>query len=421
MTNHLQEQKTQPRYYALLIISLCAAFLFYKYILQVYPSVITQELMREFQLTGAGLGNLAATFYYTYLVTQIFVGFLLDKYSTRWLTASAIFCCALGMILFSQAHHLLVAQLSRALMGAGVAFATVAYMKLAAIWFPPRQYAFIGGLLATAAMAGAVFGQAPLSFLVDNMGWRNCLYIIGWIGFFLALLFALVVRDKKSNVVTSVKTQGEHTPISLKDVFTLFKNKQNWLLAIYGGFAFSPIAIFGGLWGNPFLQQAYELNSTQAASLISLIFIGLGVGSPVIGFFSDRIGNRKMVMLVSTLISGFALTSVLYLHPMPIWLLSFLLFTFGFCLGAYMLVFAIGKELNLPVFTATVIAMINTSDAFLSGLTEPAIGKLLDLIGNGQMINGMHVFSLQSYHLALSVLPLYLFLAVFSLVYIKNK
>jgi len=134
MVDHTQtiQSKTALRGYPVFVMGLCACFLFYKYVLQIYPSVITDELMRDFQLTGAGLGNLAATFYYAFMIAQLFVGILLDKFSARWLTASAIFACSLGVFLFSQTSSLLEAELSRALMGVGVAFATVAYMKLAA-------------------------------------------------------------------------------------------------------------------------------------------------------------------------------------------------------------------------------------------------------------------------------------------------
>ena len=323
---------TNKKFYPVWVILLCAAFLFYKYVLQIYPSVITHELMREFNLSGAGLGNLAATFYYAYMITQIFVGILLDKYSTRWLTASAIFSCALGLILFSQTESLMMAQFARGLMGAGVAFATVAYMKTAAVWFSPKQYAFVGGMLATAAMAGAVFGQAPLSFLIKLIGWRTCLYMIGLVGFVLATLFLLTVRDKPVKMHENV-----HTPIALSDVLGLLKCKQNWLLTLYSGLAFSPIAVFGGLWGNPFIQQAYHLNSTESAFMVSLVFIGLGIGSPLLGILSDWLENRRVVMFISTLISCITLLLVLYAHPMPTWLLSTLLFIFGFGLGSFML------------------------------------------------------------------------------------
>jgi len=408
----------RTQFYPILIISLCSAFLFYKYILQIFPSIITEQLMQEFQLNGTGLGNLAGTFYYSYMVTQLFVGFLLDKYSCRWLTSISIFSCALGIFLFAQCHSMWSACLARSLMGVGVAFATVSYMKMAAVWFPPRQYAFVSGLLASAAMAGAVFGQAPMAYIVGEFGWRYSLSIVGLVGIALAIVFLTLVRDNPSSLSSS---PVEKSSLKLKDFLTVFKNKQNWLLTLYGGLAFSPIAVFGGLWGNPFLEQAYALTKTESASAISLVFIGLGVGSPLLGFLSDYLNNRKHVMLGSTLVSCVAITAVLYCHPLPTLILSALLFTFGFGLGAFMLVFAIGKEINSLLLTASVIAMINTSDAILDGVTEPFIGRLLDYFWDGTLKNGVHLFSLHSYHLALSVLPIYLLTACVLLFWLKEK
>ena len=192
------------------------------------------------------------------------------------------------------------------------------------------------------------------------------------------------------------------------------------MLTLYGGLAFSPLAVFGGLWGNPFIQQAYNLDKTQSASIVSLVFIGLGLGSPILGMLSDRLGDRKNLMIWCTLISGIAITLVLYAHPMPVWLMASLLFIFGFMLGAFVLVFTIGKELNSLYLTATVIAMINASDAVLDGITEPAIGKLLDLGWDGKIVNNVHFFSLHSYHWALLVLPVYLFLATIIMFWIKT-
>lgn len=413
----LSKQRERSRLaYPVLVMCLAAGFLFYKYVLQVFPSIITEQLMEEFHLTGVGLGGLAATFFYTYMITQLFVGILLDKFSTRGLTSAAIFCCATGVLLFSQAHTVLAASVFRGLMGVGVAFATVSYMKLAALWFPPRQYAFVSGLLATAAMAGAVFGQAPLAWFITDFGWRYCLWIVGMVGFGLGFLFLILVRD--NSPYSQIKSSESR--ISFSDIGLVFKNKQNWLLTFYSGLAFSPVAVFGGLWGNPFLEQAYQLSKTQAASMVSLVFIGLGLGSPLLGMLSDRLGKRRVVMFFSTLVSCLAITLIIYAHPLSLGILSVLLFVFGFGLGAFMLVFAMGKEINNLALTATVIAMINTSDAALDALTEPFIGKLLDLGWDGKIVNGVHQFSLYSYHLALSVLPIYLLIAALLLLWVKE-
>lgn len=416
MLTSLTKKETQFLAYPVLVVCLAAGFLFYKYVLQVFPSIIAEELMQQFHLTGAGLGWLAATFYYAYMITQLFVGLLLDRYGTRWLTTGAIFTSALGLLLFSGSQTIFMAGMSRALMGIGVAFATVSYMKLAAIWFPPKQYAFVSGLLATAAMAGAVFGQAPLAWLISQLGWQYCLSLVGLAGFALSFLFFWVVRDRPD----FFQQKTAPSSFSLKEISQVFKSKQNWLLTLYSGLAFAPVAVFGGLWGNPFLEQAYQLSKTEAATMISMVFIGLGLGSPLLGFLSDRLNNRRTVMLAATLLSCLALTLVLYCHPLPTGVLSALLFLFGFGLGSFMLVFAMGKEMNALSLTATVIAMINTSDAVLDALTEPFIGKLLDMGWDGKIAHGVHQFSLHSYHIALSVLPVYLIVGAIVLLWLKE-
>ncbi len=417
MTAAFDKMRFKNSFYPIIVISLCAAYLFYKYVLQIYPSVITEQLTREYNLTATGLGFLVGTYYYTYMFTQLVSGVLIDKYGARYLSSIALFCCAIGVLIFGNTHSLPVAALSRGLMGFGVAFATVAYMKLAAGWFPPRQYAFVGGLLASAAMAGAFCSQAPLSYMVDMLGWRQCLFVVGIIGLVLTLLFLFVVRDAPtdnphSNVLESYR-------VEMKDILSVLKSKQNLLLTFYAGLAFSPIAIFGGCWGNPFLEQAYQLTKTETASMISLIFVGFGVGSPIIGILSDKLGNRRNVLIISTLIACAAVSAVIYL-PLPTWLLMSALLLFGFALGAYMLVFAIGKELNLPLLTGTVIAMINASDPVITGITEPMIGKILDLTWAGGIENGVHIYTLQQYHLAMSVLPLYLLLGAILLIWVDN-
>jgi MFS family permease len=415
-TDQYSDQQKNNLAYPIVVISLCACFLFYKYVLQVYPNIITEQLMREFQLSGAGLGNLAATFYYAYMITQLFVGVILDKYSARWITALAIFSCALGVFLFANTYDLLAAELQRTLMGAGVAFATIAYMKLGAVWFPPRHYALISGLLASSAMAGAVFGTAPLALIINHIGWRSCLSAVGIVGFVLAFLFIVIVRD------TSATTQEARSDIPMKAVLSVFKSPQNWLLTLYSGLACAPMIVFGGLWGNPFLQQAFHLSKTEASSLVSLVFIGLGLGSPLFGMLSmlsDQPQSRKKLMFYGTLFAMISVSIVLYSPTLPVWLIACLLFSFGLGLGAFPLVFTIGKEINSPLLTATVISMINASEAFLDAITEPAIGKILDLGWDGTILNGVHIFSTISYRIALSILPIYLLVAALLLFWIK--
>lgn len=416
-----QKHQLQISYRAIFIISLCAGFLFYKYILQNFPSVMPQQLMETFHLQGLGLGVLSGVYFWTYLIVPLFVGIVLDRYGTRWVTTGAIFCCALGIYIFSQAQELNAAIWGRALTGVGVSFASIAYFKLSAVWFPKKYYALLTSLLVTAAMIGAIFGQMPLAWLVSQIGWRASLTNVAWLGIILAILFLLIVKDKPSfspEKSTQEPQPSSKNPHLWQDILLIVKNKQNWLLTGFSGLAFSPIVIFCGLWGNPFLQKAYHLDKLVAPSLISLVFVGLAIACPLFALFINRIQNRCAFMFYSTLISALSITLVIYAHPMPIWLLSILLFLFGFSLGAFPIVFVIGKESNPLYLAGTATSLINASDAFLDAVTEPLIGKFLDVFSNA---GASHDFSLFSYHIALSVLPLFQIIGALLMRWVKDE
>lgn len=405
--------------YPWVIISLSAFFMFYKYILQVSPSVMTSDLMRAFHVTGAGLGNLAACYFYTFLIMQIPVGVLLDRYSPRYLTSLAIGLCALGAFGFALAPTLTIAEFSRALIGFGAAFATVSYLKMATLWFPPQQFSMVAGLLATAAMVGAMGGEAPLAITVNRFGWQDSLFLLALLGLIFAVLFCLLARDESP----FAPAQAEHTndvPL-FSGLINVLRNPQNWLLSFYSGLAFAPTDVFAGLWGVPFLMEYYHFTRTTAAAVVSSAFIGLAVGAPLFGWFSDKLGKRRVVMQWGTALSLVALLLVVYAPPMPMPLLVLLLFLFGFGTSSFMMGFVVGKEINAVVLAATVIAVINTSDALWGAISEPLIGKLLDLGWSGAMDNGARVFSVANFHHALAILPLYLLVALLLLLFIRDS
>ncbi|MCX7116937.1 MAG: MFS transporter [Legionellales bacterium] len=410
------------RNHAILIIGLCASFLFYKYILQNFPSVMSSQLMDSFHLYGLGLGVLSGVYFWTYLIVPLFVGILLDHYGTRWMTSVAILCCAMGLFIFAKAVHLDAAIWGRSLVGVGVSFATVTYLKLAATCFSTKYYAGLTSILIASGMLGAVCGQMPLAWLISHLGWRESLSVLGWVGLVLAILFMVFVRDHAPAIsgasIDSKNDKMQEGQSLWQNLLFIVKSKQNWLLTGYSGLAFSPVVIFCGLWGNPFLQKAYHLDEIISPTLISLVFAGLAIASPLFALFVNRIRNRCAFMFYSTLLSAASISLVIYAHPMPIWLLGGLLFLFGFGLGAFPMVFVIGKESN-PLFLAgTAISLINSGDAFLDSLTEPAIGAILDAMGT--VGSNSRDFSLFGYHMALAILPLYQIIGAFLLKWVKD-
>lgn len=414
--NVIKLKQGMTQIYPWIIWILAASFFFYKYLIQVSPSVMTDDLMSAFNIHGAGLGNLSAFYFYAYLIMQIPVGILLDKFSPRLLTTTAIFVCSLSTFLFAHTNTLWLACICRAFMGAGAAFAAVSCFKLAALWFSPKRFALVSGMFMTAAMLGAVGGQVPLSLLVQHAGWRDALEIIGAIGIVLGVVYYLIIRDKV--IITA------HDPLKKEALGYRFRqivtNKQAWVLSLYSGLAFAPVSVFGGLWGVPFLETAYQIPRTDAAMAISCIFIGFAAGAPFWGWFSDYIQRRKPILFIGTFSALICLLIVLYSPRQVLSSLMIFLFFFGFGSSGFFTSFAMIRELFSITLVATVLGIMNTFNSIFEALFEPLVGAILDWTWSGAVIDGRHHFSVQSYHWSLSLLPLALFIALVCLSFIKE-
>ena len=55
-------------------------FYFYEFLLQVSPSVMSNELMRDFAITGHTLGILTGIYFYSYAAMQLPGGLLMDYF-----------------------------------------------------------------------------------------------------------------------------------------------------------------------------------------------------------------------------------------------------------------------------------------------------------------------------------------------------
>lgn len=404
--------------YAWGIWLLSSLFMFYKYALEVSPSVMTKHLMSAFNIDGAQLGNLAACYFYSYMIMQIPAGILLDKFGPRKTTTLAIGICAAGAICFAQANSLVVAEIGRLLMGIGASFGALNCLKLIANWFPAKRFAFMAGLMMTLGMLGAVGGQAPLSAFIELLGWRSAIEVISIVGFILAGLFWLVVRDAPPHHISySLTPKKQSLFTSCKEVFS---NPQGWWLSIYSGLAFAPVSVFGGLWGVPFLAQYYNVSHTVAANHVSLIFIGFAIGAPLCGWFSDLIGRRKIVMVVGTIFALVACSLIIILPPMPTAILCLLMFSFGFFISSFLLCFTMIREINAPILAATAVGFMNAFDALFGAVSDPLTGKFLDLGWKGAMEEGARVFPTDVYKMALLTLPLFLGIAILTLIFIKD-
>ena len=378
-------------------------FYFYEFLLQVSPSVMSNELMRDFAITGHTLGILTGIYFYSYAAMQLPGGLLMDYFGPRRLLTLATTICAISTIAFGLTDHLVMACLARLMIGFGSAFAVVGTMKLAANWFRPERFAFLTGLMVTIGMLGAMGGEAPLAILIEYAGWRESMLIMGSAGLILAVFIFIIAKDSQHKEVTVHEHHQEESLMS--SLFGLIKNKQLWLIAVYGGLMYMATPVFAGLWGVPFLMIKMQVSKATAANYVSLIFVGWAIAGPLWGILSNRIGKRKPPLYMATVGALLCCTFFIYAPIHNAWIIQCALLSFGLFSAGFLPAFSVAKELCSQRYVATGLSFMNMMNMVGVALAQPVIGYILDFLWEGEMNGTVRAYSLSSYTIALSSLP----------------
>jgi MFS family permease len=396
---------------ASLICALAAAFSMYEFILQVSPSVMTNELMHDLNLNAASLGTMIAFFYYSYTPMQLPAGLLFDRFGPRRLITLATLVCAVGALLFGVTSGVFIASMGRLLIGIASSFSFIGALLLVSRWFPPHYFALLTGLVQLMSSVGAIAGQVPIVTALNHWGWRTTTIGLGILGLFLALLIWIIVRDSPETVSQRKKFQANSKKSELKCLQQVCNNRQTWLIALYSFAIWAPITAFAALWGIPFLVANYSISTETASQASAMIWLGVGIGSPLLGYLSDKIQSRSIPLSFSALIGVISLGIVIYSTHLSIFFLYAMLFIFGLAASGQALAFGVVQDNNSPSVVGTAIGFNNMAVVAGGALFQPLIGILLDYNWDGTMSNGSPLYNILDYHKALITLPLCYILA----------
>lgn len=386
--------------------TLGASFFLLAFLQRVSPSVMVDELMRDFAVSAIILGNLSACYYYTYAIMQIPIGMMMERIGPRLMLTGFALVCVAGNLVFALSDSITGAYVGRILVGAGAAAGWVGTLTLATRWLPARNFALLTGLGQVFGMSGAVFGQFPLSLAVEGFGWRTTLVATAGLAGLMSVMFWLVVRDFPPGdrpMAAPARTAGGMSMLRL--TVGVARRPQTWLAAAVGLAFTGPMLAFAGLWAVPFLVSAHGLSRAEAAGQASLLFIGWAVAAPLIGWLADRTGRARPILVIGGLVSALSLFLLLYL-PManPVQLAALMLIS-GAAGATMILTFSCARAANPPEASAAVYGFVNMAVTASGGLLQPLIGWLLDLQWGGRIEGGIPLYETEHYLTALSVLP----------------
>ena len=353
------------------------------------PGAIAADLRATFGASATALGFIAAFYFYPYAVMQLPCGVLADSIGPRRLFTAGCVAAGAGSVLFALAPNVAWLLAGRALVGFGVAVAFVSVLKLIASWYREREFATWVGMLMLIGNVGGILATVPLAWMTEHVSWRQVFLVAGVASLVLAACIWLWVRDDP--YAAGLAKQPDAPPAHdnwWDGVVRVAKNRDTWPgffmhLGMIGSYL-----TFAGLWAVPYLTDGMGLARPAATLHVTMMILGLALGSFAVGTLSDRIGRR--LPLVRAL-------ALLYLASWLPWMFGWQLSLalslaasalMGIGISGASLAWALAKELNPPALAGTATSVVNTAGFIGTALFQPMVGWVLDRAAGGHPLEG---------------------------------
>ncbi|MCK5682041.1 MFS transporter [bacterium] len=377
--------------YRWLIFAVLTLAYFFVYFHRLSLSVVADELVSEFTLSASMMGLLGSVYFYCYAAMQLPAGLLADSLGPRKTVTWFIALGAIGSLIFGFAQSFKFAFIGRLLVGFGVSMVFIPTMKILSQWFRPREFAIMAGILNAVGGIGVMAATWLLALMTANFGWRLSFKLIGCLTFLLLALIWLIVRDRPADKgwPSLAEIDGISEPTEVEKgskklsagVIQVVSEKYFWPVAIWFFLDCGIFFGFGALWGGPYLMHLYGMSRAQAGSVLSMIAWGMIIGSPLLGYLSEKVlHSRKKVFIFSTSLLALVLFAFArFPGSLPIPALYVLFFLFSFSASAIVVIgFTTTKELFPLEIAGTSVGMVNLFPFLGGAVFMPLMGKILD-------------------------------------------
>lgn len=331
-------------------------FVVYAFFLNTAGAVFAGAIKKSLTLSDVEAAFAVGSFVLGFACMQIPGGYLLDRFPVRIVASSGLFVLALGNVTLSFASNLPLFALSNFVQGLGASFAFIAAGKLIGEWFAPKMFPIMFGLTQTLSCLLTAIVHYYLVKALETTSWQTIYQELAIFGFSLLVLMIIFVSSP------SAKKKGESFSL-LKSLSIVFSNNQNWLCSIAAATSFGALAAYASFWYLT-VEKFFSVTSDDALIISGMIFVGIGIGTPFLGWLSNVWQSRKLALHLSLVLGTIFLVMGLYLPHfsvntnIPIKLISFFI---GFFLSGSMIYYTSISEIASNSTRAMALGLINTS------------------------------------------------------------
>ena len=338
-------------------------------------------IVPDLGLTDTQYGFLTSlAFILFYSIMGLFMGALADMVNRPRLIAFGVVLWSIFTAISGMAKGFISMMIPRMFIGVGESILTPTSMSLLSDSFPSSRLGFASGFYYMGVPVGVGISLLIVGYLGEPLGWRNCFYILGAIGFVMGLMM-LLFKDrprKSSSLDTSTTNETLAFSSILKTLKKALMNSPALVLTIAGGVFYHIVlgaAVFEQLW----YAQEKNFDRSSIAQITGIISVVAGISGNLLGgilsdlWQSKTNQGRPMFLFWACLIMLPIFIVFRYSEP------NSLIFWVGVTLGYFQLglfygpVFSTVQELVPIKIRATIVAflilMLN-----LVGLTFGSLG-----------------------------------------------
>jgi MFS family permease len=271
-----------------------------------------------------GVGSLMGIF------TALVGGTLIDQFGTR--RTLVTLCLATGLFgaLRGFAFDFWSLFFSSFFFGMVQPILPMNFVKLNREWFRSRQLGFASGVMsagfATGLMLGSRLSATVLSPLLG--GWRAVLVFLGVCAILLAVLWAIVHPPVE-------RRRGRR--LDLRKIINNYRYvvhfRELWVIALA---VFGVLGVMRGLGGYvPTYLREIGWDAANADTAMTVFFFCSLIGVVPISHFSDRLGNRRLVMAFGTSMMTIGCALMFFVGD-SFWGVMLAMAIGGFCFDSFM-------------------------------------------------------------------------------------
>ena len=246
------------------------------------------------------------------IISSLLSNRLTHKLGTKIVTIISIFLTVIALFGFSFANNFILLIIFAIPYGLGAGAIDAALNNYVALHYKAKHMSWLHCFWGV----GTIVSPFVMSYSLENHTWKSGYRIVGIIQLIIAIILLITLPIWKVN---NKKIEQEEKTIS---IISALKIKGVPFL-LFGFFAYCALESTTMQWASTYFVEVKGIDASHAASFASLFYIGITLGRFISGFITEKLGDRKMIILGSTIL---AFGIILLIIPTTSYLISVISF-----------------------------------------------------------------------------------------------